>query len=86
MSKGELITLAAGALTTIGGWFVGRRSRVAKAAVSELEATERAIEIWRTLAQDLKKEVDELREIVDDLRQQNETLKKEVSALTIKLK
>ena len=53
----------------------------ATAHTSELDATEKAVAIWRSLAQDLKKEVDDLRNLILDLRTENERLHDEINKL-----
>jgi len=68
-------------VTAFVGWIAGRKKANAETNKTEIEVVERAILIWRTLATDLKNEVDELRSIVDDLRNENEKLKQEVSAI-----
>ena len=68
-------------VTAFVGWVSGRRKATAETSKTEIEVVEKAIIIWRTLATDLKKEVDELRSIVNDLRNENEKLKQEVSQI-----
>jgi len=84
-------TLLAGLLgsgTTLLAWLLGKRQSNAQAANTELDATEKAVAIWRSLAQDLKKEVDDFRELVlqlrkevDDLRSENTKLRHEINEL-----
>ena len=68
-------------VTAFVGWISGRNKAKAETSKTEIEVVEKAIVIWRTLATDLKKEVDELRNIVEDLRRENEKLKQEVSQI-----
>ena len=68
-------------ITALIGWVAGQRKEKAVTAKTEIEVVERAIEIWRTLATDLKKEVDELRIIVNELREENQKFKYEISSL-----
>lgn len=77
-----------GVATAALGWIVGRRQSNAQAANTELDATEKAVAIWRSLAQDLKKEVDDFRELVlelrkevDDLSRENMKLRHEIDGL-----
>lgn len=53
----------------------------ATAHSSEMDATEKAVAIWRGLAQDLKKEVDELRSLISELREENDKLHLEINKL-----
>lgn len=50
---------------------LGKRKQDAESSVTELDATEKAVAIWRNLAEDLKREVDELRSLVAELREEN---------------
>lgn len=75
-----------------GGYFVGRKKNRAEVKkieattrVNEMEATEKAVAIWRGLAEELRSEVEhlrdlvnELREEIDELKAQNESLRKEM--------
>ena len=67
-----LIETLAVALSGIGvaavGYVFGIKKQKAETELNEIQATEKAIAIWRQLAQDFKKEVDELRELVKDLQ------------------
>jgi len=60
--------------TAAVGYLSGRKKSKAEANISELEATSKAIEIWRQLAQDLEKQIKELREHVIKLEAENEKL------------
>jgi peptidoglycan hydrolase CwlO-like protein len=82
---GNFITAAvAGAV----GWLTGRRKQTAEAASSELDNTEKAIAIWRSIASDmegrfssLQKEVIELRNEVLKLQLQNHKLRSDNEGL-----
>lgn len=83
-----LINGAISITTMIVGYLLGKRKQDAETKVteaqansSELDATEKAVAIWRNLAQDLKKEVDELRLLINELREENIKLKEEISHL-----
>lgn len=58
----------------------------AQAHISELDATEKAVAIWRTLAQDLNNQVNELRILVVQLRTENDRLKDEIELLKEQIK
>lgn len=66
-------------LTFLGGWVSGRRKTSAEAQFKEVEAIEKAVKIWRELALDLRKEVDELKELVSEMRVENIKLKEEIA-------
>lgn len=83
-----LINGAISITTMLVGYLLGKRKQdaetkvtEAQASSSELDATEKAVAIWRNLAQDLKKEVDELRLLINELREENLKLKEEISHL-----
>ncbi len=83
-----LINGAISIITMVVGYLLGKRKQdaetkvtEAQASSSELDATEKAVAIWRNLAQDLKKEVDELRLLINELREENLKLKEEISHL-----
>lgn len=87
-----IISGAIGIATAIVGYLVGKKKQdaetdlaEAQAHSSELDATEKAVAIWRNLAEDLKKEVDELRFLINELRRENAKLKDEIEHLQIKL-
>lgn len=83
-----LINGAISIITMVVGYLLGKRKQdaetkvtEAQASSSELDATEKAVAIWRNLAQDLKEEVDELRLLINELREENLKLKEEISHL-----
>jgi peptidoglycan hydrolase CwlO-like protein len=68
-------------ITLAAGWFIGRKKNNADAQLSEVEGVEKATKIWRELAQDMKKEVDELRTLVEELKIENYKLQREINEL-----
>lgn len=84
-------------LITGGGivlaYLFGRKKNIAEirkieasATVDEISATEKAVSIWRGLAQELRGEVEELRNLIgelrkeiDDLKHQNDALREEMA-------
>lgn len=69
-------------------WFIARRKNDAEARASELDTVEKAVAIWREIAQDLKKELEaqsveigKLREEVSTLRRDNARLLSEMKAI-----
>jgi peptidoglycan hydrolase CwlO-like protein len=77
----DIIPYLAPITTLIGGWFLGKRKNSAEATLTEVEAVERATTIWRTLAEDMTKKVDELRKLVDELKVENYKLQQEINEL-----
>jgi len=80
--KQELITIAASVVTAVLAWLFGRKQAKAQVQKTELDTIEQAITIWRSLAQDFKREVDELRAEVVILRNENENLREEINRLS----
>ena len=87
-----IISGAIGIVTMVAGYFLGKKKQDAdisatnaSAHFSELDATEKAVAIWRALGQDLKREVDELRILVVQLRAETGRLKDEIEHLHEKL-
>lgn len=84
-----ILTGIIGAATMALGWILGGRRRakteekqvLANVQTTELDAIDKAVGIWRNLAQDLKKEVDELRLLVAALRIENDKLQNELEEL-----
>ena len=68
-------------LTAVIGWLLGKRKASADARSTEMDSVDKAITIWRELAQDFKTEVEELRSEVSQLREENNKLTKEVNRL-----
>jgi hypothetical protein len=60
--------------TFLAGYLGGKRKSKAEADISELEATGKAIAIWRQLAQDFEKKFNELQAHVNKLEIENEKL------------
>ncbi|MGB7527699.1 MULTISPECIES: hypothetical protein [Sphingobacterium] len=78
-----LITSIAGAFS---GWFFGRRKQTAEAVQSELESVEKAVAIWREIAQDLKKELAEQSLQIQNLQMEIGTLRRDNARLLSELK
>jgi archaellum component FlaC len=77
----ELLPYLAPIITLVTGWLLGKRKNKADVQKTEVETVSVAISIWRQLAQDLRKEVDELRVIVENLKEENEKLTFEICEL-----
>lgn len=78
-----LITAFAGAFS---GWFFGRRKQTAEAVQSELDSVEKAVTIWREIAQDLKKELAEQSLQIQKLQEEIGTLRRDNARLLSELK
>ena len=83
-----IITGIVGAATGAITWLFTRKKQNAETKVTEatahtteLDAIDKAVGIWRNLAQDLKKEVDELRTLISELREENDKLHQEINEL-----
>jgi hypothetical protein len=63
---------AIGLISSIGSFFAGKRLTKAQAQNTELDATAKAVRIWRELTEDLRKEVDKLRVEIDEITLQFE--------------
>lgn len=72
-------------ITLAAGWLIGRKKNNADAQLSEVDSVQKATTIWRELAQDLKKEVQELRLIVEELKEENDKLHAEMNKLKQRL-
>lgn len=81
-----LFTAIATFLGSFGTWFFTRRQYRAQARQTELDSVEKAVGIWRSTAEDLKKEVEQLRgevkelqKLVSQLHKENITLKEQIA-------
>lgn len=88
-----LITTVAGLITGFAGWYAARKKNIAETKVSEIDAVERAIKVWRDLSEDLQlryevliKKVDALQTEIDGLRSDNKRLSNENKELIKKIK
>lgn len=79
--------LVGGASTGLA-YFIGRKKNKAEvrkidavASVNELEATEKAVAIWRGLAEELRSEVEHLRKLVNELRGEIDEIKAQNAVL-----
>lgn len=79
-----IFSAATSAITAIITWYAARRKNKAETHISELDAVERAVKVWRELGEGLQQkyeelhvEVERLRNEVRSLRDENKQLKKE---------
>lgn len=84
----ELLPYLVPLFTGFIGWLVGYRKTNAEASVSELDAVEKAVGIWRELAnsfrvdlEQMRKQYDVLETTVKNLKDENEVLKRQVRNL-----
>lgn len=77
-----LEVILGGAVATTLAYLFGKKKTKAEIQKTELDSVEKAISIWRNLAQDFKKEVDELRGQITELRAENKILRQEVKKLS----
>ena len=85
MGIAETVATAAGSggiFTIIGAWLFGKRKAKVDMLKSEIDALQQVVTIWKSLAIDMKAEVDELKTEVGLLREGNKLLSKEVHRLT----
>jgi DNA repair ATPase RecN len=71
----DYTTIFSGVVLAVVAYFLGMKKQQSETDLNEIQATEKAIAIWRQLAQDFKKEVDELRQLVQELQAEIEQLK-----------
>jgi peptidoglycan hydrolase CwlO-like protein len=81
----NLLTIVVGAAGTIGGLFIGTRKAKADARQSELDGVEKAIKIWREMAEELREEVDTLKAKVEQLQSRVQELMEENTAMQAEL-
>lgn len=62
-------------VTAFVTWFFSRQKQRAETRASELENVEKAVSIWRSIAQDLEKKLDDVSSRCDALSKEIETLK-----------
>lgn len=77
-----LLLFISNAITAVAGWFVGRRKQQAETDNSVLRNLELAVNLYKNIIDDLKKEIHELNikiqdleKKVDELHQENKKLK-----------
>ncbi len=78
--------------TGVIGFLTGNRKRIAEARAIEIESTQKAIQIWRETAERLHSEIkltvteiQKLKEGQSVLKAENESLKKEIKTLRLKV-
>ncbi len=72
-------------ITAIITWFLSRKKQSVEVKSTELDNVNKATSIWRELAEDLKKQVDDLRKGQQRIFEENKLLRKEVLQLEKKV-
>lgn len=83
MANEFIITTIVGILTGLGGWFTARKKNNADAKMSELDVIEKAIAVWRNIAEDWQKRYDALQQRYDELHERQIEMEKELDGLRI---
>jgi regulator of replication initiation timing len=78
--KQLIINILTPVAVSIVAFYLGYRKYVVDAKSVEINNVNQVTLIWRQLAQDLKKEVDELKSIVNELSLENEKLKQKINS------
>jgi regulator of replication initiation timing len=78
--KELIINILTPVAVSIVAFYLGYRKYVVDAKSVEINNVNQVTLIWRQLAQDLKKEVDELKSIVNELSLENEKLKQKINS------
>lgn len=78
----ELLLIISNSLTAIAGWFVGRKKMQTDTDNSVLRNLELSVNLYRTIIEDLKKEIEglnykiqELEKKIDELHEENKKLR-----------
>lgn len=88
-----IINALTGVTTAAITWYAARRKNKAETYISELDAVERAVKVWRELGEGMQKkyealheEIEMLRSEVKVLREENRQLRKENQRLLQQIK
>jgi cell division protein FtsB len=92
-SNEMIINVVTGFVTAGITWYAARRKNRAESYVSELDAVERAVKVWRELGEGMQKKYESLHDEVEILRgevrglsEENKELKKENQRLLQQIK
>lgn len=80
-----LLPSATGAFGAFITWIFGKRKEDVEVKSSELDNTEKAVKLWREMAEELKKQVDDLSGKVDALMNEVHSLRMENAELRNKI-
>ena len=85
---GNLLLIISNAITGVAGWFVGRRKINAEIENQTLRNLEIAVNLYKSIIDDLKKEIHDLNlkvqtleKKIDELHQENKLLKSKTTNL-----
>lgn len=81
-----IITTIISVLSGVAGWVVARRKNIAEARITELDAVEKAVTVWRELSEQLQKKYDMLLQRQDDLEKEMALIRKDNRELKAKNK
>lgn len=76
-----LITTIVGLLTALCGWVVARKKNIAERRITEMDAVEKAITVWRTLGEESQKRYEEVQKRYDAVIVKQLTIEKELEGL-----
>lgn len=82
----EILLIVSNAITGIAGWFVGKRKMTAETDNQVLRNLEISINVYKTIIDDLKKEIHELNNKISELEGKVDMLMKENRELKSKAK
>lgn len=80
-----IVPSVTGGLGAFVTWIFGKRKEDVEVKSSELDNTEKAVKLWREMAEELKKQVDELSGKVDTLMSEVHSLRMENAELRNKI-
>ena len=81
-----VITTIIGVLSGVAGWVVARRKNLAEAHISELDAVEKAVAVWRELSEQLQKKYEMLLQRQDELEKEMQVIRRDNKELKAKNK
>ncbi len=81
-----LSTVIISFITALITWGFTRKKQEQETISTELDNVEKATQIWRELAQDLKKQIDQLQKEMNELKKEVHTYRKENQQLKRTLK
>jgi len=76
-----IITTLVGVFTALGGWVAGRKKNIAERRITEFEAVEKAITVWRNLGEDAQRRYDEIQKRYDAVITRQLEIEKELTGL-----
>lgn len=80
-----IITALLSSVTGLTGWIFGRRKNIAQVRTIELDNIEKAVEIWRNLAESYALKLTVIQAEIDKVSAENKSLKVEIDSMRDKL-